>query len=92
LKILLGEAGKGHKIAFQILNIGRYKLGNGVLGGAKRAIGVAVKYANERQQFKTPIAQFGAIKGKLGEMAIRAWTAESASYRLCDLILKKNTN
>lgn len=86
---LLGEAGKGHKIAFQILNIGRYKLGNGVLGGAKRAIGVAVKYANERQQFKTPIAQFGAIKGKLGEMAIRAWTAESASYRLCDLILQK---
>ena len=86
---LLGEAGKGHKIAFQILNIGRYKLGNGVLGGAKRAIGVAVKYANERQQFKTPIAQFGAIQGKLGEMAIRAWTAESASYRLCDLILQK---
>ncbi len=86
---LLGESGKGHKIAFQILNIGRYKLGNGVLGGAKRAIGVAVKYANERQQFKTPIAQFGAIKGKLGEMAIRAWTAESASYRLCDLILQK---
>lgn len=86
---LLGEAAKGHKIAFQILNIGRYKLGNGVLGGAKRALGVAVKYANERQQFKTPIAQFGAIQSKMGEMAIRAWTAESASYRLCDLILQK---
>jgi alkylation response protein AidB-like acyl-CoA dehydrogenase len=58
---LLGEIGKGHKIAFQILNIGRYKLCNGVLGGAKRALNQAVKYANERQQFKTPIAQFGAI-------------------------------
>jgi alkylation response protein AidB-like acyl-CoA dehydrogenase len=89
VEILLGEAAKGHKIAFQILNIGRYKLGNGVLGGAKRALGVAVKYANERQQFKTPIAQFGAIQSKMGEMAIRAWTAESASYRLCDLILQK---
>lgn len=83
---LLGEEGKGHKIAFQILNIGRYKLCNGVLGGAKRALDVAVKYANERQQFKTPIAQFGAIKHKLGEMAIRLWTAESASYRVADLI------
>jgi len=86
---LLGEPAKGHKIAFQILNIGRYKLGNGVLGGAKRALGVAVRYANERQQFKTPIGQFGAIKSKLGEMAVRTWAAESASYRLCDLILQK---
>ncbi len=86
---LLGEAGKGHKIAFQILNIGRYKLCNGVLGGAKRALGQAVKYANERQQFKTPISQFGAIKQKLGEMAIRTWAAESASYRVCDWINQK---
>lgn len=86
---LLGEIGKGHKIAFQILNIGRYKLCNGVLGGAKRAIDVAVKYSNERQQFKTNISQFGAIKQKLGEMAIRAWVAESASYRVCDLIQQK---
>ncbi|HLP53150.1 MAG TPA: acyl-CoA dehydrogenase family protein [Chitinophagales bacterium] len=86
---LLGEEGKGHKIAFQILNIGRYKLCNGVLGGAKRALGVAVKYANERQQFKTNISQFGAIKHKLGEMAIRTWMAESASYRVCDLIQQK---
>jgi hypothetical protein len=83
---LLGEIGKGHKIAFQILNIGRYKLCNGVLGGAKRALDQAVKYANERQQFKTPIAQFGAIKHKLGEMAIKAWTAEAASYRVCGWI------
>jgi hypothetical protein len=50
------------------LNIGRYKLGNGVLGGAKRAIGVAVKYANERQQFKTPIAQFGASGPKINSV------------------------
>jgi alkylation response protein AidB-like acyl-CoA dehydrogenase len=86
---LLGEIGKGHKIAFQILNIGRYKLCNGVLGGAKRAIAQAVKYANERQQFKVPISSFGAIKQKLGEMAIRTWAAESASYRVCDLINQK---
>lgn len=86
---LLGEEGKGHKIAFQILNIGRYKLCNGVLGGAKRVISTAVKYSAERQQFKTPIQQFGAIKGKLGEMAIRAWMTESSSYRVCDLILQK---
>ena len=86
---LLGEEGKGHKIAFQILNIGRYKLCNGVLGGAKRVISQAVKYSGERQQFKTPIQQFGAIKAKLGEMTIRTWMAESASYRVCDLILQK---
>lgn len=86
---LLGEAGKGHKIAFQILNIGRYKLCNGVLGGAKRALGQAVKYANERQQFKTPISSFGAIKQKIGEMAIRTWAAEAASYRVCGLITQK---
>jgi hypothetical protein len=86
---LLGEVGKGHKIAFQILNIGRYKLCNGVLGGSKRALTHAVKYANERQQFKTPIAQFGAIKHKIGEMAIKIWTAEAASYRTSDLINAK---
>jgi alkylation response protein AidB-like acyl-CoA dehydrogenase len=86
---LLGEVGKGHKIAFQILNVGRYKLANGTLGGSKRALESAVKYANERQQFKTPIAQFGAIKHKIGEMAIRLWTAESASWRVCGLINQK---
>jgi alkylation response protein AidB-like acyl-CoA dehydrogenase len=83
---LLGEEGKGHKIAFQILNIGRYKLCNGVLGGSKRVISHAVKYSAERQQFKTPIQQFGAMKAKLGEMTIREWVAESASYRVCDMI------
>jgi alkylation response protein AidB-like acyl-CoA dehydrogenase len=83
---LLGEIGKGHKIAFQILNVGRYKLCNGVLGGTKRILDIAVKYANERQQFKTPISSFGAIQHKLGEMAIRLWTAESASYRTSNLL------
>jgi alkylation response protein AidB-like acyl-CoA dehydrogenase len=86
---LLGEIGKGYKIAFQILNVGRFKLGSGVLGGSKRAIEETVKYANERQQFKTPIAQFGAIKHKLGEMAIRLWTGESATWRVCGLINQK---
>jgi len=86
---LLGEEGKGHKIAFQILNIGRYKLCNGALGGSKRALSVAVKYANERQQFKTRISSLGAIKQKLGEMAIRIWATESASYRVCGLISEK---
>ena len=86
---LLGEVGKGHKIAFQILNVGRFKLGNGVLGGCKRALDETVKYANERQQFKTPISSFGAIKHKLGEMGIKLWTAESAAWRICDLIDQK---
>lgn len=86
---LLGEIGKGHKIAFQILNIGRYKLCNAVIGASKRSLDTAVKYAIERQQFKTSIAQFGAIKHKMGEMAIRIWTAESALWRTCQLIEEK---
>lgn len=86
---LLGEIGKGHKIAFQILNIGRYKLGNAAMGACKLTIDTAVKYTNERQQFKTPISSFGAIKHKLGEMAIRTWTAESALWRTCNLIEQK---
>jgi len=86
---LLGEAGKGYKIAFQILNVGRYKLAIGTIGGSKRTLDQAVKYANERQQFKTPIAQFGAMKHKLGEMAIRLWVAEAATYRTSGLINQK---
>lgn len=78
---LLGEIGKGHKIAFNILNIGRIKLAAAALGGAKRAIDLSVKYANDRKQFNTPIAQFGAIKHKIAEQAIRAFTLESAMYR-----------
>jgi hypothetical protein len=78
---LLGEIGKGHIIAFNILNIGRLKLCAAALGGAKRATTTSIQYARTREQFKTPIASFGAIKNKLAEMAIRMWTVESALYR-----------
>jgi len=78
---LLGEIGKGHIIAFNILNIGRLKLCAAALGGAKRATTTCIEYARTREQFKTPIANFGAIKHKLAEMAIRIWTVESALYR-----------
>lgn len=78
---LLGEAGKGHVIAFNILNIGRLKLCAAALGGAKRALTSSIEYANTREQFKQPIANFGAIKHKLAEMAISIWVGESALYR-----------
>jgi len=78
---LLGEAGKGHIIAFNILNIGRLKLCAAALGGAKRALTTSIEYANAREQFKTPIASFGAIKNKIAEAAIRMWVCESALYR-----------
>lgn len=78
---LLGEIGKGHIIAFNILNIGRLKLCAAAVGGAKRATTTTIEYAKTREQFKTPIANFGAIKNKLAEMAIGIWTAESALYR-----------
>jgi alkylation response protein AidB-like acyl-CoA dehydrogenase len=78
---LLGEIGKGHVIAFNILNIGRLKLCAAALGGAKRAETTCIQYAKTREQFKTPIANFGAIKHKLAEMAIRMWTVEAALYR-----------
>lgn len=83
---LLGEIGKGHKIAFNVLNIGRYKLGAMVMGGSKRSIDVALKYANERHQFGVPISSFGAIQHKLAEMAIKTYATESATYRISDLI------
>ena len=83
---LLGEIGKGHKIAFNILNIGRLKLCAAALGGAKRAITNSVEYAITREQFKTAIANFGAIKHKLAEMAIRTFASESALYRTARLI------
>lgn len=78
---VLGEIGKGHIIAFNILNIGRLKLCAAALGGAKSAATISIEYANTREQFKQPIAQFGAIKHKIAEMAIRMWVAESALYR-----------
>jgi alkylation response protein AidB-like acyl-CoA dehydrogenase len=78
---LIGNIGDGAKIAFNILNVGRFKLGASVTGGAKLALTEAIKYANERQQFSRSISSFGAIKHKIGEMAIRVWVAESITYR-----------
>lgn len=83
---VLGEIGKGHKIAFNVLNIGRYKLAALALGGSKKSTSVAVKYANERIQFNVPISSFGAIKHKLAEMAIKTYACESATYRTAGLI------
>jgi hypothetical protein len=83
---LLGEPGKGHLIAFNILNIGRYKLAAGSLGASKDVLRMAAVYATERQQFKTPIANFGAIQYKLAEMAIQIYALESACYRASDKI------
>ena len=78
---ILGEIGKGHLIAFNILNIGRIKLAAACLGASKMAATLSVKYANERVQFKLPISKFGAIKYKLAEQAIRIYAVESAIYR-----------
>ncbi len=83
---LLGDIGKGHKIAFNILNIGRFKLGAMCLGGMKLAMHESVRYANERQQFGKSISSFGAIKSKLGEMAIRTWVGEAMIYRTLGMI------
>jgi len=77
----LYEREKGFKIAVNVLNIGRIKLGAGVLGGAKGAIDISVKYANQREQFGRPISKYGAIRKKLATMAYRAYTMESATYR-----------
>ncbi len=85
---LLGEIGKGHKIAFNILNIGRFKLGAGVTGGAKLAIKAAVDYGKSRLAFGRPITDFGLIRQKLAEMAILAYVSESMVYRTAGLIDK----
>jgi alkylation response protein AidB-like acyl-CoA dehydrogenase len=89
---LLGEIGKGHIIAFNILNIGRLKLCAAALGAAKRAATTTIRYAVTREQFKTPIANFGAIKHKLADMAIKIWTGESALYRTAKWIDDKETD
>lgn len=86
---LLGEIGKGHLIAFNILNIGRFKLCAGALGGAKSGLDLAINYANERKQFKVAISSFGAIQFKLAEIATRIYACESANYRVSDLIDNK---
>jgi alkylation response protein AidB-like acyl-CoA dehydrogenase len=79
---LLGKRGEGFRIALSILHMGRMKLGANVIGAAKIAINQSVSYANERKQFGTPIANFGAIKFKLAEMVIRTFAHESAIYRV----------
>ena len=88
---VLGEIGKGHKIAFNILNIGRLKLCAATMGGAKATITSSIEYAITREQFKQPIANFGAIKFKLAEMAIRVFACESALYRSAKLIDEKES-
>lgn len=86
---LLGEIGKGHHIAFNVLNIGRFKLSLAVMGGAKMSSTTAIRYSNERVQFNQKISSFGAIKHKLAEQAIRLLALESALYRIADSIEKK---
>lgn len=83
---LLGEAGRGHVVALNILNLGRLKLGAGCVGAAKHALRDAVAYAKERHQFGRPIASFGLIRQKLAEMTIRLYLAESAVYRAGGLV------
>jgi Acyl-CoA dehydrogenases len=83
---LLGEVGKGHKIAFNVLNIGRFKLGAMCIGGMKLMVHESVRYANERRQFGRSISSFGAIKAKLAEQAIRTWVGESMIYRTLGMI------
>ena len=83
---LLGEVGKGHKIAFNVLNIGRFKLGAMCVGGMKLMVHESVRYANERHQFGKSISSFGAIKAKLAEQAIRTWVGESVIYRTLGMI------
>ena len=83
---LLGEIGKGHKVAFNVLNFGRFKLGASTAGGARGAIGEAARYAASRRQFGRPIASFGAIKHKLGGMVARTYALESMVFRTVGLI------
>jgi alkylation response protein AidB-like acyl-CoA dehydrogenase len=83
---VLGEIGRGHIIAFNILNIGRLKLGPGTLGSAKNVLAISAKYAKQRKAFGSTIAEFGAIQHKLAEMAIRIYAAESMVWRVVGLI------
>jgi alkylation response protein AidB-like acyl-CoA dehydrogenase len=83
---VLGETGKGHLIAFNILNIGRLKLGAGCVGGCKYLLAEALKWAKEREAFGRKIADFGLIKEKLGEMVARSYAVESISYRTAGMI------
>src|SRR5256886_9958561 len=83
---VLGEIGKGHKVAFNVLNFARFKLGAMCGGGAQSAIAESAKYAATRRQFGQPIASFGAIKHKIGEMVVRTYAIESLLYRTAGLV------
>ena len=83
---VLGEIGRGHIIAFSILNIGRLKLGPFAIGGAKEVLRVSILYAKQRQAFGHAIADFGMIRHKLAEMAVRIYAAESATWRTVGLV------
>jgi alkylation response protein AidB-like acyl-CoA dehydrogenase len=83
---VLGEIGRGHAVALNILNVGRLKLGAGCVGAAKHALRDAVAYARERRQFGRPIASFGLIQQKIAEMTLRIFLAESAVYRAGGLL------
>src|SRR4051812_47934524 len=83
---VLGEVGKGHKVAFNVLNFARFKLGAMCGGGAAGAIAESAKYAAARRQFGHPIASFGAIKHKLGEMVVRTYAVESLLYRTAGFV------
>jgi butyryl-CoA dehydrogenase len=83
---VLGEIGRGHVIAFNILNIGRLKLGPALVGAGKNVLAICIKYAKQRKAFGSAIADFGAIQHKLAEMAIRLFVAESMAWRVVGLI------
>jgi alkylation response protein AidB-like acyl-CoA dehydrogenase len=83
---VLGAVGQGHKIAFNILNVGRFKLGAGAVGAAKECLQIALDYAKGRTQFDRPIASFGMIQRKLADMATRIYVADSMSYRTAGLM------
>src|SRR5678810_529587 len=83
---VLGQIGQGHKIAFNILNIGRWKLGVGSVAGAKYCLELGIKYARERKQFGKPIAEFDLIRKKIGEIATQTYVAESMAFRTAGLL------
>jgi alkylation response protein AidB-like acyl-CoA dehydrogenase len=83
---LLGEAGKGHHIAFNVLNVGRFKLGVACIGGARQALGQMIRYARERKAFGKLISEFGLIERKISTSATRLYAAESMAYRTAGII------
>jgi alkylation response protein AidB-like acyl-CoA dehydrogenase len=86
---VLGEVGKGHRVAFNILNLGRLKLGASTVGAAKDILGISIRYAKQRRAFGSPIADFGAIRHKLAEMAIRIFATEAIAWRTAGMIERR---